>query len=165
MSSSIGFVCDAEDDYNFIKFSESLGLYLVPFDLERPVDLNPADGPACYLSLVPESKLHPYGEPPVKIADVIDPMLFLLRGYYKSPYLVFGQMQWNNDNKSLGRQTRPYYDKLVTWIKSNWRKYNDTYVGPQADVHLQAGAKIVPVLPGTATFTTIDSGDVSGAAS
>lgn len=162
MSSSIGFVCDAEDDQDLLSYARSIGLYVLAAEIGYKVHESAEKWPGCYLSLVPESELHPYGEPPVKIADVIDPMLFLLRGYYKSPYLVFGQMQWSNDNKSLGRQTRPYYDKLVTWIKTNWRKYRDTYVGPQADVHLQAGAKIVPVLPGTATFTTIDLGDVSG---
>ena len=156
MSSSIGFVCGEQDDRDLLEHARSIGLYIIAGEIGHTVNPDASKWPGCYLSLVPEDELHPYGDPPVKIADVIDPMLFLLRSYYQEPYLVFGHIQWNNDNKALGTQTKPAYQKLCRWIKSEWRKWEDTYVGPQAQIHLDAGAEVVPVLPGTATFTTIE---------
>ena len=113
MASSIGFYCGNGDIADLSQFARSVGLHLIPMQLDQDgVGLPSEDGPACYLSVVPRGELHPYGTPAVKISDVTDPLLFFMRAYYKAPYLVLGHLKWNDDKAEFAAITRPYYQKI-----------------------------------------------------
>jgi hypothetical protein len=151
MGSNTCFYCGNSDTGALQDFALSLGLHLVPMTIEGEVK-DPASGPYCYLSIAPRSELHPYGDPPIRLTDVRDPMLGFMRGYFKDQFLVFGHIYWSNDVKALAVQTKPYYAKLRSWIKREWRRHGDIYIGPEAECLISAGAQMVNTLPGQATF-------------
>jgi hypothetical protein len=157
MGSSIGFYCGPADNAALQKFAESIGLIPVPLTIDREFSENPEIRPFCYLSLVPISELHPYGKPPITVTDARDPVIGFMRGYFKNPYLVAGQIQWSDDVASLAALTKPYYQKLSKWIKQHWEKRSDSsfYIGPEAGSLINLGAERVNVLPGTADFKII----------
>ena len=94
-------------------------------------------------------QLHPYGDPPILIAEVIDPMLDVVRAYDKDGYLVLGGVYWNNDYKGIGAKVLPFYRKIQRWIRKNWTKYGDFYMGPEASRLVEEeGAQRVNFFPG-----------------
>lgn len=136
MGSSISFYCGPDDNLDLVNFIKSLDLSLVGMSLNSiDVPYNPSDGPFCFLSFLKVDELHPYGEPPVDISDVTDPLIEFLRSYYEPPYLVSGRIYWSNDVRELAKLTKPYYKKLSDWIKKNWIKREDSsfYFGPEAN--------------------------------
>jgi hypothetical protein len=146
MGSSIGFFCGNSDNAQLTDFAKSIGLCLVPLRLDQGEVGEPeATGPGCFLSPVPVDELHPYGEPRVLVSDVTDPLMMFMRGYYKAPCLVLGQLAWNNDVPRLASITRPYYQKIARWIRKEWTKPEgwDFYCGPEAMSLLRNGAKTV----------------------
>ena len=148
MGSSIAFYCGGSDNRELTDFARSIGLYLVAPRVDRQIDDDPLKtGPFCYLSLLPQAALRPYGEPRVRISDATDPMLGFMRGYFKDPYLVTGHISWSTDVRSLAAQTRPYYQQLSRWIRKTWSKNGDFYLGPAAHVLVIRGAKAVNFLP------------------
>lgn len=150
MGSSIGFYCGRTDNAELTAFALSIGLHIVPPRLDRESAGEPDEnGPFCYLSTLPREALHPYGEPPVQIADVKDPLIRFMRGFYKDQYLVLGHMYWNNDVAALAGVTRPYFQKLARWIRQRWRKPDGwvSYCGPEAFSLLERGAQTVNFLP------------------
>ena len=148
MGSAVGFFADESDRKALESFALSLGMHLLPMQLDREITNEVDDGPACYLSVVSRDELHAYGNPPVKIAEVMDPMLFFMRSYFKNPYLVLGQIIWNNDDDALAKITRPYYNKISTWIKKNWDVLPGVfYIGPNAKKLLELGAQTVNFPP------------------
>src|SRR5262245_27475682 len=158
MGSSIGFYCGKADNAELTEFARSVGLHVVPPRLDRESAGEPEEaGPFCYLSTLPREELHPYGQPPVLIADVKDPLLLFMRGFYKEPYLVLGQIHWNNDVAALASITRPYFQKLTRWIRQNWRKPDrwDFYCEPEASTLLARGAQTVNSLPSIPIKTII----------
>lgn len=151
MGSYTCFYCGNSDTTALQDFALSLNLHLIPMTIDGEVKA-PASGPYCYLSIAPRSELHPYGDPPIRLTDVRDPMLGFMRGYFREPFLVFGHIYWSNDVKGLAAQTKPYYAKLRSWIKREWRRHGDQYIGPEAERLISAGAQMVNTLPGQATF-------------
>lgn len=157
MGSVVGFICGNEDHKMLQTYAESIGLKAIAPVINQPLKENPADGAWCYLLPISHTELHPYGEPKIKLADVKDPLLFFMRGYYKKPYLVVGQIHWNNDVPDLAVETKPYFNKLSKWIKSNWKLPlgEDFYIGPEAEFLIEKGAEIVNAIPGTAEFQIV----------
>jgi len=157
VTSSIGFYASQTDQGALDNFAASLGLRLVSPTLGQPV--NSAElGPFCFLTAVEESDLHPYGLPPVRLTDALDPMLGYMRSYFKSPYLVCGHIQYSDDVRVLAQATRPYYSKLSGWIKAKWTRLpgGGFYIGDEAQRLVEAGAQLVNALPGTYEFQRIE---------
>ena len=75
--------------------------------------------------------------------------------YFKDPYLVLGHIHWSDDVASLAVQTKPYFQKLRSWIKREWEPYGDLYIGREAKELVANGAQMVNVLPGQASFTVV----------
>jgi hypothetical protein len=155
MGSSIGFYCGQSDIEALQEFAKSLGLHLVLPTINEESVPAPTERPYCYLSLCPKSELHPFGKPPVRVTHAKDPMLTFMRAYFKDPYLVLGHIQWSDDVASLAAQTKPYFQKLRTWIKREWEPYGDLYLGREAKELVANGAQMVNVLPGQASFTVV----------
>ncbi len=147
MGSSVSFFCGPSDNKKLQDYATSLGLYLVSTRIDKEVSSDPSLGPYCYLSLVPKSMVHPFGNPPVRISYALDPMIIFLRGYFQEPYLVLGHIQWNNDDANLADKTKPYYKKLVKWIKEEWKKNGDIYIGNEAKSLITEGAEMVNFRP------------------
>lgn len=156
MGSSILFFSGRSDNDALQAFASSIGLSLVPLTLDRCVPEDPAAGPFCFLSVLPTDKLSPYGVDMVNVSDATDPLIGFLRSYCKGPYLVAGHIYWSNDVPELSKVTRPYYNKLVRWIKKEWEKYGEIYIGPEARACLDKGAEMVNILPGSATLEVIE---------
>ena len=158
MGSSISFFASNQDQLDLEAYARSIGLYVLDFFINREVTPNPADGPGCLFSKYPIEHLHPYGDPPIQIAEVIDPMLSVRRAYYKDGYLVLGAVRWNNDNKKVGAEILPYYRKIQRWIRKNWSKYGDFYMGPEASKLVEKGAQRVNFHPDhTPTLRFVDT--------
>lgn len=156
MGSNVAFYCGASDSESLQDYALSIGLRVVPPTLDRGVDDDPVEGPFCYLSILDKDELSPYGDPPIKVSDATDPLIGFMRAYFKNPYLVLGHIYWSDDVSALAQQTKPYYQKLVRWIKKEWEKYGDFYIGPEAKTLLDKGAEMVNVLPGQASVEIID---------
>lgn len=156
MGSSVAFYCGASDAEALQNYAVSIGLSLVPPTLDRGVDDDPSIGPFCYLSIIAQDELSPYGDPPIKVSDATDPLISFMRAYFKNPYLVLGHVYWSDDVPALAKQTKPHYQKLAKWIKKEWEKYGDFYIGPEARTLLDKGAEMVNVLPGQASVEIIE---------
>lgn len=155
MGNSVGFYCSSSDCKALQQYAVSIGLSVVPPILGNSVSDDPELGSFCYLSVIAENELTPYGSPPVKISDATDPLIGFMRAYYKHPYLVLGHIYWSNDVPDLAKKTRSFYQKLAKWIKGNWEKYGDFYIGPEAKELFNKGAKMVNVLPGQSGLETV----------
>jgi hypothetical protein len=149
MTKSIGLICGDSDNEELLNFAESIGLIPLPMALDLKFYRCPKAGRFCYLSVVPEHELHPYGSPPSKIADVIDPMLTFIRPYHDGDFLVFGQLRLNDDNQKLAAIVKPYFFQLSKWIRRNWSKYGNSYIGPEARELVNLGVAVVNVAPTT----------------
>ena len=158
MGSSISFYCSSSDYEALVEHAESIGLVLTSTMVDKPLNKDPQFGPYCFLSVIPESKLHPYGSPPVKISDATDPVIGFMRPYYKKPYLVAGHIHWSDDVPHLAAQTKPYYQRMVKWIGKEWEKLpgGGFYIGPEAKSLAESGAQMVNVLPGQATVRIVE---------
>jgi hypothetical protein len=155
MGSSIAFYCGDSDLQSLQTLASSLGLRLQAPAIGQSVPSSPADGPFCFLSMVPESELHPYGNPPVRITDARDPILRFIRPYFSNPFLVVGHIHWSNDAPELARRTKADYQRLARWIRKEWIKDGDFYIGPEAHQLVQKGAQLVAAIPEQATFQLI----------
>lgn len=84
-------------------------------------------------------------------------MIGFMRSYFKNPYLVAGHIHWSNDAPQLAAKTKPYYQQISKWIKSNWKLLpgGGFYIAPEAQSLVDAGAEMVNVLPGQAEFSLI----------
>ena len=67
-------------------------------------------------------------------------MLFFERPFYKDPYLVLGQINWNNDAPEVAIHVKPHFQKIRRWVGKNWNKKGDFYYGPEATKLLLNGA-------------------------
>ena len=155
MGSSIGFFCADGDLQALQQFSKSVGLRLQAPLVGQDVPEAAKDSPYCFLSLVPESELHPYGSPPLRVTDARDPVLRFMRPYFSNPYLVLGHIYWSNDVPALAERTKASYQRLARWVRKEWEKYGDFYVGPEAMRLFQQGAQMVNFLPGQADISII----------
>jgi hypothetical protein len=155
MGSHVCFFCGPSDANALEKFSVSLGLQIIPVLFEQSSVPLPIDMPHCFLSPVPKSALHPYGHPPLKVTDARDPLLSFSRAYFSTPYLVMGRIHWNNDVQSLASQTKPYFQKLKAWMKREWEKRGDVYLGPEAAELIVGGAQQVNDLPGRGVYVAV----------
>ena len=155
MGSSIGFYCTNQDRLILERFTDSIGLKLLPPKID--IKLKAAeDGAFCYLSLVDIDQVHPYGDPPTKISYAKDPVMIYMRGYLKDPYLVLGQIQWSDSVPHLAQETKPSYQKVVRWIKKQWANEGDFYFGPEARELVDSGkVTTIGVFPGQVNLEVI----------
>ena len=147
MGSSVGFYCGNKDIESLSQYVKSLGLTLVAPDINQDVPVEPFEGPYCYISTRPLSELSPYGNPPIRVSDATDPLIGFMRAYQKENYLVLGHLYLSNDVPELFKQVKPHYNKLNKWIKTNWGKYGDFYIGLEAKSLQANGAELVNVYP------------------
>jgi hypothetical protein len=155
MASSIGLFANLDDYQSLHEYAKSIGLQLVPMLKGEEPPADPAAKPFCYLSSLPPSELHAYGNP-AQFSYGRDPLLLFKRPFYQEPYLVAGFVQWSTDNKAFAEVTKPYYQKLSRWVRKEWTKMpNGFYAGPQARELAAQGAKMVDLLPGTATLSVV----------
>ncbi len=81
MGSSVAFFCGPLDNKKLQNYATSLGLYLVSSRINKEVNSDPSLGPYCYLSLVPKSMLHPFGNPPTKANCALYFIVFFMIAY------------------------------------------------------------------------------------
>ncbi|MBN2259820.1 MAG: hypothetical protein JW702_04720 [Clostridiales bacterium] len=150
MTSSISFFAGPMDDYELCQFSFSIGLRLQ--DLSYNPDStdwkkDPSKGASCYLTFIDETEILFYNSPKpgssLKLVSSNNPLLNFRRSYYEKPYLIAGEIQWEDYPDEQAKQTKPYYSKLVRWIKKNWsrREEDGYYVGPDAQRLIDEGAE------------------------
>jgi hypothetical protein len=155
MGSSISFYGSEGDCRSLEAHAITLGLRLIaPLAGKTPPTLA-KDGPYCYLSMRAVDELHPYGTP-LRYTHVKDPLLTFMRPYYADPYLVLGHIHRCTDVASIASLTDLPFRSIKRWVKANWAKYGDLYLGPEAASLIAQGAQMVNVLPGTASFRVVE---------
>lgn len=158
MGSSLDFFAGNEDYSALLSNISALGLHLLPRRLDLPDISDIEKRPLCNLSLVSLEEAHPYGEPRVKLGRAKDPMMDFFRPVYRAPYLVLGQILWNDDDREIAALTKPAFKEISKWVKSNWTKLPNGpfYIGPEAKRLADQGAELVNILPdANATFTKV----------
>jgi hypothetical protein len=116
MGSSIGFYCGNTDIGDLSRFSESVGLHLIPMQLDGDVGQPWEDGPACYLSVLPREELHLYGTPPIKVSDGTGRCCFHA-GLSQGAVPRVGPLEMDDDKAEFAVITRPYVQKIARWIQ------------------------------------------------
>ncbi|MGN6482742.1 hypothetical protein [Luteibacter sp.] len=157
MGSSLAFFAGTEDYSSLLSKIDALGLHLLPLELGLPIS-DVETRPLCNLSLVALEDAHPYGDPRVIIGGAKDPMMDFFRPIYRAPYLVLGQVLWNDDDPAIAALTKPAFKGISKWVKSNWSKLPNGpfYIGPEAKHLYEHGAELVNILPdANATFTKV----------
>jgi hypothetical protein len=141
-------------DYRaFGDYCRSLGLRMYPILLHQPEELptdDPSQYPFCYLSQVPREELHPYGDPQ-GISSAADPLLDLMKPYFRDNTLVIGRLYCSDDVPRLFAVTKPLFSKLEKWIRKKWHKLpTGQYIGPEAKALEAKGANLAYFPPGVA---------------
>ena len=154
MGKNVAFFAGPSDDAALLALIADLGFFVVPplTSVARPYPpLDAAQHPFSYVSSVEESKLHPYGNPKVKISHAVDPLLPFMRSYVKEHALIAGQLLWNDDNKDRASQTKSIFSVLSKWIKNSWslRDSDGYFIGPEAKTLEAAGMPLLYVPAGT----------------
>lgn len=158
MGSSVVFFADNAERQELLSFAQSLGLSVVPTVLgQLASEPEVWAGPFCYLSLVPEHELKTFGASRDRISAAQNPLLGFVRPYHLQGRLVLGQLQWLNDVPELAVQTRAAFKSLSRWIGSNWPRKEgaDYHIGPRANDLAKAGAELINLFPGTASFELV----------
>ena len=134
MAKQVPFFAGPDDELAFRAYFQSEQLYIVPIraDLKPDVIQGPRH-PICFVSPVPQEQLHPDTQTPPCVDYTRDPLIELARSYYVPPHLVAGRIWWPGE-RGFGRQSKPVYEKLARWIRSNWlrREIDGFYIGPDA---------------------------------
>lgn len=153
MTSRIYYACGPDDDRALVDFIKSNGLYLVRpnITLDYCEDY-PISAHGGYISAVPLSELHPFGNPPIQIKRSLNPVLMFRRSYYQKPYLILGDIEFYTDTSKYIHITKPIYQKITRWIRKNWIKPEGDfcYYGPHAMRLIEEeGAQAISDIPGT----------------
>ena len=133
--SRVSFYAGPADNRALTDFAKSIGLLLLSTKLGGTVDEDDSTAfPGCILSLVPASELRLLGKPPIYLGYPGDPVIAVLRSYCEPPYLVSGNIFWEDYGTEGTALTKPYFGKLSRWIRKNWSKRPDHafYFGPDA---------------------------------
>ena len=129
MAHNISIYCSNKDNEELLEYIESIGLNILPVGINREIE-TPDKIRVIYLSPYKLSDLKPYGDPPLKIAPEINPIFEMRRPYFKDGRLILGVI-------TLGRsdfydELKPYYMKIVRFIRKNYEKRVDSYYGKEA---------------------------------
>jgi hypothetical protein len=154
MGSSVEIYGGEADCRALEEYADSLGLQLIAPSVGRAAPTLGKDGPYCFLSIRPTDELHPFGAP-LRYTDSKDPLIRFMRPYYTEPFLVLGHVYRSTDVASLAALTEFPYRQISRWIRSNWAKHGDFYVGPEAAELLAEGAQKANVLPGSASLNIV----------
>lgn len=84
MGSSVPIYAVSEDESALVSHAASLDLGLVPRVLQPGVELTdllrePLRFGLCYFAVDPPSRLHPYGNPPLKVSPATDALIEFCR--------------------------------------------------------------------------------------
>jgi hypothetical protein len=132
-------------------------MYLVPLQADQEYTDDPLTLRGCWISPVPASELRTTRKPPGRYADVLDPILRFTRSAYQPPYLMPGNIYWNNDKPALAVQTKSTFQKIARWVRKNWPKPEgrDQYFGPEARrLVFEEGVQATDMVPGV-TLTRV----------
>lgn len=154
MGHSIGLYGSKEDTRILTDYACEIGLHVVGLLEGQVVTEDPEQRQSCYLSLKEPQELESIGEKKI-FSEAVDPLLDYIRPYYTEPYLVLGSISCSNDSPELYAQTRRYYHKLARWIRKEWSKYGDFYLGPEAKTLFEGGARMINFPPGSKIRYTI----------
>ncbi|WP_039732430.1 hypothetical protein [Dyella japonica] len=155
MGSSISFYGSEADCRLLESYAETLGLHLIAPVAGKTAPALAKEGSYCYLSMRAVEELHPYGTP-LRYTDAKDPLLRFMRPYYADPYLVLGHIYRSTDVASISSLTDLPFRGIKRWVKANWAKHGDLYIGPGAGELIARGAQMVNVLPGTASSKVVE---------
>lgn len=158
MGHSISIYGSNADTQRLTDYARAIGLHLIPPRTNLTVADDPADGPYCYLSLHKLADLEPYGDPAIRLGSAVHPVLVFRRPFYEDSSLILGSVRCSDDVPELYQQTHPYYQKLARWIRKEWRRYGDFYLGPEGATLFEGGASMRNVRPGsTFRYTIIET--------
>jgi hypothetical protein len=148
MGSSVPFYAAMEDDSALVAYAGCLGLVLVPRVLPEgslsPERLrDPSAYGLCYFSVDPVERLHPYGNPPRMVSPATDALIEFHRSRLQGDTFTIGRIYWSDDVAEFAQRTRPAFGKLRDWIKANWRKQENYYIGPGAAEAIEHGVRLV----------------------
>jgi|GEM_PF-761984 len=145
MGRSVYLFAGPADYRAFSEYARSLNLRFYPFLIGQPeeqLDDNPADYPFAYLSIFPRDQLHPYGKD-MRIGPATDPLIELVKPYFKDQLLVMGRLHCSNNNPDRFAVTKPLFTKLAQWIRRHWEQLpTKQYIGPEAKSLSAQGAMI-----------------------
>lgn len=157
MGHSIGIYGSKDDTRILTEYACRTGLHVVGLLKGQVVPEDPAQRQSCYLSVKSPDELTAFRD--LRDRDIYsaarDPLLKFRRPYYTDPYLVLGEISCSNDTPELYAQTRSHYHRLARWIRKEWSKYGDFYLGPDAKVLFENGAEMINFPPGTKIRYTI----------
>ena len=132
MAHDIGIYCSEKDNQELLEYIKSIGLNILPFNLQKGIG-KPDEIRYLYLSPYTLNKLTPYGEPP-KIRPTVNQIFEMRRPYYKDNKLVLGVITLETHPQEFYKELKPYYMKIVRWIRKNYEKRVDSYYGKEAQV-------------------------------
>ena len=139
MAHNIGMYCGPDDSKKLIEFIRSIQLNLIPLQVGQEIG-KPDEIYGLYLSPLKQEELVPYGDPPISFAPTVNPVFEMRRPYYKNNFLVTGFITLETYPKDIYTLLKPYYMKIYRWIRKNYRKYGDFYVGFEAQELIKNGA-------------------------
>jgi hypothetical protein len=151
MGLSVYLFAGPKDYRAFSEYSRSTGLRMYSILVDQPEETspeNPSLYPFVYLSPHAREELHPYGQPP-GIGPATEPLLELMKPYFKDNVLVIGRIYCSNDLPQLFAVTKPWFMRLRKWIKNEWERLpTGQYIGPEAKELEHKGAKLAYFPPG-----------------
>ncbi|MDJ0758162.1 MAG: hypothetical protein QNJ19_02145 [Woeseiaceae bacterium] len=156
MGHSIGLYGSRSDTQRLTEYAFSIGLNLIPLLEGQDIPDDPEHRPSCYLSPKTIDELVPvdWGDRRAYI-EACHPLLDFIRPYYSDPYLVLGSISCCNDSPEMYEQTRRFYHKLARWVRKEWSRYGDFYIGPEGSALFENGAKMINFPPGSEIKYTI----------
>lgn len=154
MGHSIGLYGSRKDTRILTDYAREIGLHVVGLIEGQVVTEDPEHRQSCYLSLRKPEELKAAGGKRI-FSQAANPLLVYRRPYYSEPYLVLGAISCSNDVPHLYAETRSYYHKLARWVRKEWSKYGDFYLGPEAKALFEDGAKMINFPPDSKIRYTI----------
>ncbi len=156
MGSYVLFYAGPQDLKDLNAFIRSLGLTLVPPGPEILYSEDETVLGTCYISLVPQDTLRSWGPITRWYSDAADPIISFIRSVREDQYISPGDIYWNSDVAVLARQTKPYFQTISRWIRSNWPKPEgrDYHYGPEASqLIFEEGLIATSLVPGVQLHT------------
>ena len=157
------FVTGPQDHEDLMRFASSIGLHLVAMVPGQSPAFTPERGPIRYLSVKPESQLKPYPYPAKQpyYSTTTEPLMLFKRSYPDPPYFLTGDVEWDEDSRAMAEITKPYYRRIVKWIRDHWEKRvpgKPYYYGPEAMKILDENPdmQIVTFKPGTVKIEEVE---------
>lgn len=147
MSRNIGFFATDKETLELEAYANSIGLLVLPSQLDMTLSEDLAIEPWCWLSMLPPEELKPYGAPPVRLTAARNPLLDYTRPFFKDNHLVLGNIKWDTDNWEMATRTKDSFQKMARWVRKHYEKQVDFYFSPGAVQKMAEGAEVVNFFP------------------